>query len=1716
MTLFKALVSLTIATYLVLTGCVKADRSSQNQESTGLQQYSREQSLIDYNNRALFEAGQITLEDIQFSKNGDSDWKEVNQVRLYLSICGIRDRGTQGTIRNEKFHISSELGQTVFTTVSDREGKPQSTEISNPIVVNSNHCLRWSQLIPVFDYLAPSVNVVLHYEIKSLSGQLGKMVRRIGFNPWDMYRNNSKSSGFFDLTDFARSDWYAGDWVTSERDVLAALNGEFLTTNTSLQLRTFSIEPVEREQQNVAQMNEINSRLTADERRVMEELDKELLNQAGLHININFSGMPFVRTFDSTGVPHDIDVKTGKFKIYMNLLASGATDDEKKYLLSTNVSSVSGRSAAFTWGMTPNGLLASVPMILKNRSEFGRVELLVKIVPVTSGLNKVKPFTAVFDLGNFDTWARRQGGSFKFDEKYQPLDQVDYDKYLQSVAGITDDLSTVREQDRFYFGPLRMRFVRIMPGESATDRTLQYSIYSCIEHGLYGNRVGRGLQFDIETEDQYRGRHTIRRQTNEEGCITWFGFLSHKYYRKEVLEKKVAKVKFVGASRTRSQFDSIINKYEQDFVYYFNPWDEKFTFGWDEPDMPADYPAEVEKQRRTAPVSQLFIADFRYETMGFRYEIDKFLNLKVKKAILFKAYPYVLKYNSIVFGRKGTEPLRDGIYLMKVALQKDYLDPAAKGVRIYDKNLGPLERAETESDEEPKTAYEMYDQEFGQYTELSGQNPTSQPMMVDINNQDVNHRLLTDTELNESKKEYISVQTMLVRVLGGMIITPVEFEVDDLRLMRIRNQFFIQLQTIDEHKLRIATMIDQTFNEMFRDGDIEQKYEEIFRTLENIENIENEVIQLQADQKEQAEINQAILAEITRKGLQIEELRAQVDDLFGLNQFEVNSEAYINRKKQIEDRLNRLAEYRAMVNGVDGISAMSSFRNDKRLLINRIMSHLQRENQEAIEEGSERVDPDMENDTLLLPDPNNATRTVEVDKDPFLKFFFANSLDLGNDPLSRILDYKIAQARQEGDDSFALDLESLQITDFTLSPLTPSFSFDMLRNDGAHNPDLPVDDGKSGLPSRTFVGPLTFVFNTNGSSVRPTDMLNENFCTTAFCDEPRILREQIERGIPPTPIDSTLQLDANGNLGFTGEAIYDHSDSVNANYENNKYYGYIKEYFNVTVDDLIEKKKVIVENYTKKMEAASQIINFTQTIGLKYVLLNDHPESRLKSIDYACVQSSPIREIDQCFKDITSGPEILQTSEFMAQMNQRKTADRNFDTSPLETSAREKAFYGLAGREEITTADIEKIMEHGWRSNDVDPLVVRKFMHRMCFVLAQNFFKDSYFDKPISAGERVSKTFTQDTMNRRSMITLESECHKYLANVYDYDMNNLAWSNARGGKDLRPKTKYAPVILERKVRAYHTTNRYVYRGGKSLNINLSANFNLSSSHGVKLSTTSSFKPWDFVKETSSDMVKSIPLLGPLLYNIVGAFSVTRSSARDESAGRTQGLTVSSGTFLVNQQATFDIELGEYERCLVVRLHPAFIKDFLTRDNILTNRAYIKNNFDDDTDIDAQGLLICSGKRERDCLPVKEKYYYFTQHFTEGDMLDTADLHNHPWLLQMRGFRDFQTFTAQIGAREVGYIDDNKWINNVMSQIATDTAALNLNGSHVQNMTPQFEIINQESGINWPLDELSRTYFEVLPTFPSFYTFLNEEGDDKLTDWPYRNTDPGQAFTQCEQ
>ena len=1769
---------------LVLTSCVRANKETTSNElkiqDGDNRDYALTESLQKFNQKALFLAGEIQLKSKQFGHWGpNKGWYQVNRGQLEFRMCGIKDMGSGGHINGSRFYIRSELGNV----------------LNNPRIVD-NDCLVWVLLISDFNYVASSFNLVVHFQISSLSGGLGKIVRRVVINPWDLYRSSSQSTPIRDLTNLAQSEWGQGRWVFGQENILDALAGRYIEpgeTPLRLQMQGLTLEPSEPDKRVHSDYNKRWNHLSKKKQKRFKDFEERFRKQPGLKMKVVFKGQPTIVLKDATGIPQPPTLlTTGRFKVFMTLMATGASHDEKKYILSQSEGGgwVNGTAPSdLFWKVDPNdGLVGSFPIVLKYNSTYGRIKLALKIIPLDLP-DTVKPFKAVYDLGTYNSWVKRQSPLFDT-ELSLALNNVDYDEYLGSGHPVASNLATVREAELFWFQPILLRFVRIMPGETATDRTLQYSAITCVRHGIYGTSVGQGLQFDITTYDEHgkilQGQKkgdlrptTMRRQTNESGCIAWFGFLSHRYYQKEVLIHKKANVRFVGTykkvpGQPSQNWESFINKYKTTFEYYMNPWDEKFTFGWDARDMPEGYVQEIAKQERDAPVSQIFIPDFKYDTMGFRYAIDKYMNLKVKKTVLLKTYPFALKYNSIVLGRRGTEPLRDGVYLMRLALQKDYLDPAAHGVSIYDSGLG-----EYPTDEEVKNYQENAN--LSRPTAVYREEKDSEPQIIAMG-KDSSGEFISPRQLGEGKKEFITIQSKLVRVIGGIIVTPIEFEMRDLRLMRIRNQLFLQLQTIDEHKLRLAFVMSQSFKDVDMDV-IYEKYKKIFKNMELLDIIEDgKNIHIDSKlQKTADELHNEILTQKTLKDIDLEGDRVKVFEniyrILGLlkkgESFSDLSDAdpqIIERKRYIDDRLKEMDAFRALgLKSTDEYSeAQIWYRNQARGLIDRVLSELGHKAKDLInQDWSQKIDKDY---------------IDSVNDDPMLKFFYlGNSRDV-NKSLERLLGDRVRSlekklGRPVSDED---GLGILRSGNFSENPLAPEFSLDILRNDGAD---------RSGLPSRTFVGPLTILLNTNGSSLRPTDILEETYCVLSTCSEteyiqlgvsdfrPTPVRPSAHPGlggveVPPKPVVENPRVtgvDQNGL--FTVDKIHFDGNSRNFSNERNKYYGSLMYYNNMSFENYVdvngdERKGLLQisrdanDKYLRGMEISSQIINFVARMGFRYVLLNQsratNERSILKSVDIKCArdQRTPFSEINsKCFKPDRSGRWNFPLGEFLDELNTREKSfyDKMYKDFPLVLPflGPSNPFFSppkysekLQDGKEITVDVLKSLLKWGWaqtsstqyrsawisqcwnrserRFNSSCRSYIEKYKSpgtplpslgmslrsletelkkpseeriwplekdqrkilsfSMCRSLSQNFFSDSYWEKEneivIASAKRAQ--YLKD----RLIQELKNMCRRFTFNLFSGKLDVAKGYNLK---------EHPPVVFERKIRIYDTSGRHVYQGGKSLNISVSSKFDLTHQSSFDKGVNARFSPWRIMEGFLSSL--------PKVKDIVGGFDISFSTSRSDRVSEQNGTSVSPGTYLVVQQATLVIELKKYEYCIVVRFSPKMIHRFIRKSK------YLNSDFDSAKDIDNRGFMICEGLIRDDPLPIREKYYYFTQHFTEGDMLDTANLHNHPWFLQLRGKRDFQTFVSLIGARKMEYLDKS-FFHSAYREVKSDLQAMNKIEPN-ENLT--MSVVSREKDMDWPIEELGRTYFNVLPTFPGLYTLEEQLGPD----WPYEDRDPDFVFKE---
>ena len=249
----------------------------------------------------------------------------------------------------------------------------------------------------------------------------------------------------------------------------------------------------------------------------------------------------------------------------------------------------------------------------------------------------------------------------------------------------------------------------------------------------------------------------------------------------------------------------------------------------------------------------------------------------------------------------------------------------------------------------------------------------------------------------------------------------------------------------------------------------------------------------------------------------------------------------------------------------------------------------------------------------------------------------------------------------------------------------------------------------------------------------------------------------------------------------------------------------------------------------------------------------------------------------------------------------------------------------------------------------------------------------------------------------------------------------------------------------------------------------------------------------------------------ILSLFVGSFDFSYNMQRDRSFN--EGIGITNGTYLVMQNADFDLEIKRFEQCLIVRWDPIFAEKYHDK-----GINFLNGYFSEDL---ISALYLCSGEIENTPIGVRENYYYFTQHFTEGDMLDASDIHNHPWLLVRRGVREFRAFMLAVQShRQKG---DDKILQEYV-KAEEMVGYFDMINSDIENIrrrkkaNPKVsEIYNTTNRRAWPVYQMVETYNRILPTFPGAYTQL-DEGDYYDRTWPWVDSEPGDILKEgfhCE-
>lgn len=470
------------------------------------------------------------------------------------------------------------------------------------------------------------------------------------------------------------------------------------------------------------------------------------VDQKGGGFVANITMEPKIRYRDAQGAIRHIVMTDGKFRvepIYISAQTVNGKVDRK--FIAKPVERMQDLKPSI---MRDGVLRARVHMNVPQQCTFGELELALRIVPVGMP-EEIDAFEGVFLVGDCDRLMNSAIGrvrEFVFETK-DGKERTDFDLTKWNAENVkeldvkeaNDGFKTVNQFD---FSSATLRFLGV-EDETVTERTIQFRTTTCVTDPITRKPI-EGLNFKISrVEDdgtltaltQERDPKDLTpggdRTQKREACLTWADTLRHKYYIPERYFQRTVEIEHIRSG----------NKHRVTLA--INPWDYGFTFGHDVSDLGEKYFAQMNSKPR--PKSYMILYNFRYETIRFRYEIDQFMTLKVKKTVLLRIDPRVIRYSSIPMGQERNEPIRDGYYLMKTAFQKHYLDQEG------------------------------------------------------------------------NKAEYIDAFKTLVLVRSGVIVTPIDLEVSDLRLMRLRSNFLIELEPIDERRLGISASHTEKFEQLIND-----------------------------------------------------------------------------------------------------------------------------------------------------------------------------------------------------------------------------------------------------------------------------------------------------------------------------------------------------------------------------------------------------------------------------------------------------------------------------------------------------------------------------------------------------------------------------------------------------------------------------------------------------------------------------------------------------------------------------------------------------------------------------------------------------------------------------------------------------------------------------------------------------------------------------------
>ena len=621
--------------------------------------------------------------------------------------------------KSEMRHYSFEICITHSLTRDPAEYQKFIVELPKQrhveVQADQKGCIRWPETLS-YNSLAEPAYVELVRWIRGAGVMRGRVQKRIGINPWVV-------------------DWnlQGAEVVDLDLDPSLRRQASRMALLREDALRVADQGPLGVRRQQALFLDAISVGFTPGTRtgngllnaNLRMDLEPKLRRHLLHHMHQMYQQMP-------QSLEQVVPLHNGEFRVEYEVygLSSVQKQGQKEVKFSRQLLAKGSVDRA---QMVAGQLLVEQPISFLRRCAICEVEVALRLVP--KAIPDIMPFEAVYVLGDegvldrlnsrgrIRSWARdgswaQNGRGFDWENwKAEPKSGLVVET---EDLGLEDLPSGFYKARQIEFSNLDPRFVGVETCETATQRALRFRVETKVTHP--SGKPYRDYKFRVQAIEKDGSLTEIRLandRTLRDGSLIWEDVLVHQYY---VTQEYQIRNYIITDVESGAEFRHSIA---------LNPWDWGFTFG-------ADFRARgwenIEEKNRSAREQairpQILNYGFRYETVGFRYEMDENMTLRVHKNLLLRLDPRVLRYDSLVAGRNHNEPLRDGLYILRVGFQKQYVN---------------------------------------QYGE---------------------------------EDEYIDTYEVITQVRAGVIVEEVEISMTDLTLMRVRSHFLVEIEPVDEAKIR--------------------------------------------------------------------------------------------------------------------------------------------------------------------------------------------------------------------------------------------------------------------------------------------------------------------------------------------------------------------------------------------------------------------------------------------------------------------------------------------------------------------------------------------------------------------------------------------------------------------------------------------------------------------------------------------------------------------------------------------------------------------------------------------------------------------------------------------------------------------------------------------------------------------------------------------------